>query len=474
MKKVLSVVLALVMMLSVFSVAFVSANTDSDYTMVAGETRTVSLPGAVYDDFVIVKYVAVGNGKIVISSDGKNEMICNPVIEVYKDSMKSGNFIGDAENNGTYHNFKYELNCVAGTAYYFAMHNSIDNDNAEWDVTIECLHEVYDDGICLTCLKECDHVKGDNIVGCCPCGEEFDGEDIVVGKKYDMEADTDYSWFRFDVKETAAYILQSDNTDDADTILVDAADPAFIITDETGKIVFANDANVSADDKNFNFPYLFTGSERYFIGVKSSKDLADDWSFTLVDGTVHTIEEPKEVEVVAKDENGNTIYEVEVDENGEPKVDESGNPVYKVEVDENGQPKVDENGNPVYVPVYTTETIIEYIDHDLTYLPHKDANHEEAGHTPSVVCNVCNETIAGGDVIPQITECVDADADNACDVCGKVMVEPEEPEEPEDPTKDCTCNCHKKGISKFLFDFILFFQKIFRLNSVCSCGVRHY
>ena len=55
MKKVLSVVLALVMMLSVFSVAFVSANTDSDYTMVAGETRTVSLPGAVYDGMIFAK-----------------------------------------------------------------------------------------------------------------------------------------------------------------------------------------------------------------------------------------------------------------------------------------------------------------------------------------------------------------------------------------------------------------------------------
>ena len=43
-----------------------------------------------------------------------------------------------------------------------------------------------------------------------------------------------------------------------------------------------------------------------------------------------------------------------------------------------------------------------------------------------------------------------------------------------DPSKDCTCNCHKDGISKFFFDFALFFQKIFRLNSVCKCGVRHY
>ena len=54
MKKVLSIVLALVMMLSAVSMLAVAKN-ECDYTMAIGETRTVSLPGAVYDDFVIVK-----------------------------------------------------------------------------------------------------------------------------------------------------------------------------------------------------------------------------------------------------------------------------------------------------------------------------------------------------------------------------------------------------------------------------------
>jgi len=50
----------------------------------------------------------------------------------------------------------------------------------------------------------------------------------------------------------------------------------------------------------------------------------------------------------AVDENGNPIYEQEVDENGELKFDADGNPVYKQELDENGVPKVDADGNPVY------------------------------------------------------------------------------------------------------------------------------
>ena len=43
-----------------------------------------------------------------------------------------------------------------------------------------------------------------------------------------------------------------------------------------------------------------------------------------------------------------------------------------------------------------------------------------------------------------------------------------------DRTEGCSCNCHKNGIAKFFFNFILFFQKIFKKNQVCSCGIAHY
>ena len=39
---------------------------------------------------------------------------------------------------------------------------------------------------------------------------------------------------------------------------------------------------------------------------------------------------------------------------------------------------------------------------------------------------------------------------------------------------ECNCNCHKSGISKFFFDFALFFQKLFGANKDCACGVAHY
>ncbi len=42
------------------------------------------------------------------------------------------------------------------------------------------------------------------------------------------------------------------------------------------------------------------------------------------------------------------------------------------------------------------------------------------------------------------------------------------------PSQSCSCNCHKKGIVHFFFKIALFFQKIFKKNKTCLCGVNHY
>lgn len=43
-----------------------------------------------------------------------------------------------------------------------------------------------------------------------------------------------------------------------------------------------------------------------------------------------------------------------------------------------------------------------------------------------------------------------------------------------DRTENCSCNCHKGGIAGFFFKIILFFQKLFKANQVCKCGIYHY
>ncbi len=51
---------------------------------------------------------------------------------------------------------------------------------------------------------------------------------------------------------------------------------------------------------------------------------------------------------------------------------------------------------------------------------------------------------------------------------------PEEPEVPDESKADCSCNCHKSGFMGFLWKIINFFNKLFKMNPVCECGVKHY
>ena len=80
------------------------------------------------------------------------------------------------------------------------------------------------------------------------------------------------------------------------------------------------------------------------------------------------------------------------------------------------------------------------------------------------------------------TNHIDNNKDYKCDFgCGYAFEkpadptpdEPENPYVPSEPTDDCSCNCHKGGIVGFFFKIINFFQKLFGMNKVCTCGVKH-
>ena len=64
--------------------------------------------------------------------------------------------------------------------------------------------------------------------------------------------------------------------------------------------------------------------------------------------------------------------------------------------------------------------------------------------------------------IVDIHEHTYGDKDENCKDCGF------------DRTEGCSCNCHKGGIAGFFFKIILFFQKLFKTNKECNCGIYHY
>ncbi len=89
----------------------------------------------------------------------------------------------------------------------------------------------------------------------------------------------------------------------------------------------------------------------------------------------------------------------------------------------------------------------------------------ESGSKDIVVyCSVCEEEINRETETLDATGHADNDGDGYCDADNELL----------DPTVECECNCHKSGITKFFFKFILFFQRLFGSNKTCACGVAHY
>ncbi len=64
------------------------------------------------------------------------------------------------------------------------------------------------------------------------------------------------------------------------------------------------------------------------------------------------------IQVPKADDDGNPVFEQELDENGNPKVDEQGAPVYVQAVDEEGKPRFDEDGNPIYKQETVDQVIV--------------------------------------------------------------------------------------------------------------------
>ena len=101
--------------------------------------------------------------------------------------------------------------------------------------------------------------------------------------------------------------------------------------------------------------------------------------------------------------------------------------------------------------------VIEMPPHNMgTYVVTKPANCIEKG-TEKSTCSECGyyteKTIDKTDHNYQ---------DGVCTVCHKTKVE------------NCSHMCHKKGFMGFIWKIILFFNKLFKINRFCACGVAHY
>ena len=116
----------------------------------------------------------------------------------------------------------------------------------------------------------------------------------------------------------------------------------------------------------------------------------------------------------------------------------------------------------------TATEIIKALGHDKRTIKGIPATCSTNGSTDYIYCNRCDIVIQDTTVIPA-TGCEDKNNDGFCDSCGTYL------RTNEDGT-NCNCICHKKnGFMQFLYKFLNFFWKLFKIEKTCDCGtVTHW
>jgi hypothetical protein len=435
MKKLLSIVLALVMALSAVSVTALAADdyADFDGTIALGETRPVNLPGLTqYSDYVFIRFIPEKSGWYALSSDSRGNDDCDPYVELYTNinsTYVAKNDDAHSETNEFYLEYYFE----ADKTYYFAMGNR--RNATVWDITLECLHTSYKDGKCEFCGVECDHVKVENEFQSCPCGKTYSGDVITLTDgKFEANAkceEAEYIYVKFAPEKTGIFRATSDSSAHKRNI----PDPCCDVFDSQGNLIVSHDdISVVEDEENYDFDlvYQFEAGKVYFIGLWDYQ-AGKEWAFTFEDVSTHSFEVPVE----------------EDDETTTPD-DDAGAAVMSE----------DDTTTPEETP--KTETVV----HSLTFVPQVDASCMNAGCTGYAYCEECDdfEPIGKYD-IEMYDHIYDEDGNCMTDGCDET-----------DPVLSCSHMCHSKGIMSTIWAIVKFFTMIFNYNGgqFCECGEAHY
>ncbi len=274
MKKLMSVLLAAVMILGLFvtASAFSSPKT---YEIRYGETLTVEVPKTnKFPFYSMVTFVPAESGRYVLRSHSTGDADpCCMLLETDTLSI----FISEDDDFDSY-DFSLVYDFEAGKTYTFAL--SDNNSATSWEISLGCGH-IYENGKCVSCDYVCPHDKVNDYLCYCECGTVYLGSEISLGEETLIELDIqdEYSeLLRFIPEESGAYTLRSVSED---------IDPCAFLIDADGDFLIEAD---DEDDLNFVLSYQFEAGETYYFRVLSYDDAPVSYTVKL-EKAVHLAED---------------------------------------------------------------------------------------------------------------------------------------------------------------------------------------
>lgn len=208
MKKILSIILTLLMVISVLCVT--AGAEDTFYEIVYGETVDVTVPSSFEtEDYTFVKFVPESDGRFICKVFADDPFYAG--CELYDEELQLLDTESSYGDDWDY--VAATASFIAGNTYYFGLFNYAEED-LTFTLSLECAH-VFTDGVCETCSFTCDHTQVTGM-GICLCGEKFLGTELEPGVTYihdTAEYNNNAHWYRFTPEETGTYSIRTRNAE---------------------------------------------------------------------------------------------------------------------------------------------------------------------------------------------------------------------------------------------------------------------
>ena len=350
---------------------------ECDYEMEYGENITVTVDSG---ETVVVKFVPEKSGRYVFRTESDWVDTAASII----DSNGNDASVENEDDTADGGDFRMLCELKAGREYY--LYISTYSENTEtFEVVAECGHD-FEGATCIMCGKTCDHTE-DDFLGFCLCGELFIGNEIADGDDFDVvtESGSDSVWFRFVPEESGLYSFKS---------AFGEKDPDCELFDAEGEwLAYSYDVN----NMDFDLIYYFEAGETYYIETYNCQG-SGTFSVYL-----------NRVKHVADDGSEHA---------------------------------------------------------DIKFVEGTFSNCTEPGYTDGLYCNECEKFISGNEEKELDKDYhIDENSDETCDLCGKENIW----------DNDCGHICHSENFFlNFIWRIINFFNKLFGLSPDCKCGEAHY